>query len=94
MRLVLVAATIGAFAIVAGPAFAQQDTHAPAQADSTPGQLDNATDDQASDVGTGASDAFPDSTKIPEPSESGPPIDTAPTDATQSEEAADGDEPR
>jgi hypothetical protein len=83
MRVILAAAAIGALALFAGPAFAQQDTQVPVQAETTQGQLDNATDDPPPPP-----DTFPDSTKIPEPSESGQQIDSAPTD-----QADDGGEP-
>jgi hypothetical protein len=85
MRVVLAASIIGAFALFAGPAFAQQDNQASAPPETTQGQLDNATDDQPP-----APDTFPDSTKIPEPSESGQQIDSAPTDTAQTD---DGDQP-
>jgi hypothetical protein len=98
MRMILAAAAIGAIALLPVQALAQEDMQAPVQADSTPGQLDNATDDdqpaaQTSDAGNYPTDAFPDSTRIPEPSESGPPIDTAPVDTARTDAAQAGDEP-
>ncbi|HXM00228.1 MAG TPA: hypothetical protein VN932_09880 [Rhizomicrobium sp.] len=72
MRIRQTAAAIGVVAFLAGPALAQEDNQAPASAPDASSQIGDATvGDQSTapvlDDINAASEAFPDSTKIPEP---------------------------
>jgi hypothetical protein len=71
MRAIL--AALGMFVLLTGPAFAQQDDQIPPPP--TTGALGNMGDPSADQTSDSANppDTFPDSTRIPEPSESGPP---------------------
>jgi hypothetical protein len=81
MRVLLAAAAIGL--LLNGPAFAQQDDQVPPPP--TDGALGNMGDSPNGQIGDSAdaSDTFPDSTRIPEPSESGPPPADPADDGTQ-----------
>jgi predicted outer membrane protein len=69
-------AAIAAFAFLAGPALAQEADPAPAPVDNT-AATDQSTAQTVDDVDS-ASNAFPDSTRIPEP----PDGNTIPADAS------------